>query len=139
MTEGFTGPIKTLRSCPASFGPLSPCVARPLSSRSAPGEALPHPGGANRLHGSRRGGGACFPTVLDSLQFSEETQQIPVRLRRKEKSGLFHWMLRLLGDHKIPDLPTKPSRLPGPRMAAHSAEGNFFLEIFHNLLFCFFC
>lgn len=56
MTESFTGPIITLRSCPAAFGPLSTCVARSLSSRSAPGEALPHPGGANRLHGSRQGG-----------------------------------------------------------------------------------
>lgn len=83
MTESFTGPVKTLARCPAAFGPLSTCVAPPLASRSAPGEALQDSGGADRLHGSRRGGGACFSTVLDSLQFSDESQQI-----RGRKEGI---------------------------------------------------
>lgn len=126
MTESFTGPIITLRSCPAAFGPLSTCVAWPLSSRSAPGEALPDPTGANRLHGSQRRGGACFSTVLDSLQFSDETQRIHVSPRGKKRGDCF------IGSSKswrrnptrFPTLRRTHPRRPGPGVAMWSIQLN---------------
>lgn len=115
MTESFTGPIITLRSCPAASGPLSTCVARPLSSRSAPGEALPRPGGANRLHGSRRGGGACSSTVLDSLQFSDETQQIHASPRGKRKEGIVSLEAAAPGRGIRQDSRPSDASIPGSR------------------------
>lgn len=86
MSESFTGPIKTLRSCPAAFGPLSTCVAPPLSLRSAPGEALPDSrwGQSSSRVMARGRGLLLYRSGLSPVQWGNTTNSRESAEKRKE-------------------------------------------------------